>query len=442
MIKSCQIIFSVILFTILTGCGTDNTEKNVVGANFISSELIKEVNASTNLSYIKNSFKPNATNAFNIKTVKIKYKTSDENGKSVVASGTLTIPTPTPQYTQYLASVNKSFSISTILENHGTIFTNAEAPTNSIMNLGSATQSMELLMSGYSGFAVIMPDYLGYGDSNSSHHPYILKKSSANVSIDMLKASVRYMTDNDIVFNGQVYVSGYSEGGFVAMAVAEELEKNYASEFQIKGLAAMAGPYDVESLGIIEVNATRTMQYPAFLAYLTQAYANQYSDINLSDVIIYPNHEVFNTLFNGNLSGPAINVALGFGNGTNTFGFKSHTADKLWKTTLINDFANINNNFRVRLSQNNVYNWTPKTKVNLIHCIDDEIIPFSMSQTAYDKFISNGMTSTNLTLSPIPTASLTQQVDAFNPFVHGNCGSTAYGAAVTWFDKIRSGEIK
>lgn len=444
IIKSVFIaLFSILL---LSGCGTDeNTGVNKVGNNFVSAQLINEVNGTNALNYVKTfGIDTNATSAFAYKTIKIIYNTTDELDHIVKASGLLVVPTITPDFLAYYKAKHQSdFSISLIAENHGTIFTNAEAPTNEINTTASNTQISAVLMTAKAGFAVAMPDYLGYGESNDQNHPYILKKSSAKVSIDMLRASTKYLVDNGILFNGQVYISGYSEGGYVAMAMAEELQKNYQSDFTIKGVAPMDGPYDVKSLGIKEVNASRTMEYPAFLAYLTQAYANRYDDINLSETIQYPDTTTFNQLFSGSLSGPAINVSLGFGNGTTTFGFKSNTANQLWKTAFITDFINnANNVFKVKLEQNNVYNWTPSTKVNLIHCIDDEIVPFSMAQTAYDTFIANGATSNNITLSPIPTSILTQQIDATHPFVHANCGATAYGAAVTWFAQIRSGEIQ
>ena len=435
----------IVFFTIIllfAACSSENEGKNSVGNNFVEAKVLNEVSASTNLAYIQASFKANATNAFSYKSIKIKYKTTNQEGNEVLASGILVLPTPTQAYLDFLKSNGKTFSISTIVENHGTIFTNAEAPSNEITTVGSSIQGTALLMSGFAGFAVVMPDYLGYGDSNDSYHPYILKKTSAKVSIDMLRASVAYMTNNNIIFNGQVYISGYSEGGYVAMSMAKELEENYSSSFNVKALAAMAGPYDVKALADKEIDETRTMEYPAFLAYLSHSYTKAYSNLSLEDSIVYPNTDIFHSFFDGSKSGTVINLSLGIGDQTNG-GYKVEKADKLFNIDFINDYkSNVNNAFKVRFSENNVFDWTPRSKVNLIHCKDDEIVPFSMSQTAYDKFISNGASSTNITLSEIPSSVLVQQIDATHPFVHSNCGSTAYGAAVSWFSKIRSGEIK
>ena len=441
-----QILLSLLIASVFMACGPSNTDENTVSANLIEkAEEIADVNSSTSLNYVK-AFKIdlNATSAFAYKVIKIKYKTKDEQDKDVIASGVLVYPNVTKKWLDgYKIKTGKDFLISLIVENHGTIFKNSKAPSVEIKTPASSAHIATILMTAKAGFAIAMPDYLGYGDSNDKDHPYVLKKSSARVSIDMLKASTRYMIDNNILFNGQVYISGYSEGGYIAMAMAEELEKNYSSDFKLKGVAPMAGPYDLEALGAREANATRTMEHPAFLAYITQSYSKAYSDLNLSEIIVYPDVDKFNHFFDGNLSGVAINVSMGLGNGTTTFGFKAHKADELWKPTFINSFSNdLNNPFKVRLEENNVYDWTPKTKINMIHCADDEIIPFSMPQTAYNKFLENGASTDNITLSKIPTNKLSQQIDSTHLFIHSNCESTAYGMAVTWFDQIRKGKIK
>jgi len=444
--KFITILLAIFLSLIIVACGDiENTEKSVVGDNLIDSNIINEVSAQTNLAYIKGSIDENATNSFSYKSIKIIYMTKNEQDEDIKASGVLTIPTPTPQYVQYLKSLGKSFSISLIVENHGTIFLNIEAPSNEISTFQSNTQKLATLMSGFAGFAVAIPDYIGYGDSKGVNHPYILNKSSARVSIDMLKASTKYLIDNNIVSNGQVYISGYSEGGYIAMATAQELEKNFSSEFQLKGVAPMAGPYDVKALGNIEINATHLMQYPAFLGYLASSYAMTYDDINLNDVLnTSVNRSTYDMLFNGSYSNVQIHGALDMVTDTNAStpqgkGFQEYNASKLFDTSFISDYQDTQTNaFKVRLEENSVYDWSPKAKMNLIHCVTDEIIPYTMTTTAYNKFKENLGSEKTLTKTLIPASYITRT----GLFMHGDCASTAYGAAVKWFAGIRSGEIK
>ncbi|WP_428738160.1 alpha/beta hydrolase [Sulfurimonas sp.] len=420
---------------VFSGCGDYGNEgKNSVGNNLVSAEVVEEVNASTMLSIVQASIKADATNAFGYKAVKIIYTTTNQDGASVTASGLLVIPSATDTYKATLALLNKSFSISMICDNHGTMFLNSEAPTEVEVTDGLPNYSVAVLMTGYAGFAAVLPDYIGYGDSNSTSHPYILKNGSAQASLDMIRASVKYMTDNNIVYNGQLYVTGYSEGGYVAMSLAKDIEQNHSDEFTLMGVAPMAGPYSPEDLADQELNASKTMVYPAFLGYLANSYAAYYNDVDLSDILATDiNTTTFPALFAGGYSSTEIHVALGL---TTGYGYGTYTADNLFSTTFINDYQNnVNNSVKVRLGDNIVNDWSPRSEFKLIHCVDDEIIPYTQTTTAYTNLLANDV---NVTISPIPTAYLSQQVDATHPFVHANCATEAYGAAVTWFNEIRS----
>jgi len=430
----------------LSACGTDgNSGVNSVedgSAQLVTAAVVDSVAASTMLAYVQGGITSTATNAFETKAVKISYNTVNQNGDPIVASGLLVIPTPTEAYKDYLASIGKSFSVSMICDNHGTIFLNSEAPTNVEIPNGVPDYPLSVLMSGYAGFAAIYPDYIGFGDSNDTVHPYIMKKAAARASLDMIKASMNYMESNGVVLNNQLYITGYSEGGYNAMALAQSVESELTS-VNLMGIAPMAGPYNVVDLANVEINATRPMPYPAFLADLAYSYSTYYDDFNLSEVAV-PAPVLFETAFNGNYDTVPVHIILGLGavdeNGTVTdYGFYTHLGDELFQQSFIDDYtSNLNSIARNRFEENNVDNWTPKTRTNLIQCIDDEIIPFSEANNTYNKFKASGA---DVILTGIPTAYLSQQVDAAHPFVHANCGPEAYGAAVTWFNAIRNGDI-
>jgi len=206
----------------------------------------------------------------------------------------------------------------------------------------------------------------------------------------------------------------------------------------------LAGPHDLEAFGDIEIDASHTMMYPAFLAYLTDAYTETYSDLELTDIVNETDTAMYHSLFDGSYLNAEIHAALGL---TANYGFGTYTADALFKIGFIDDYKNgINGGaaLRARYVENSTYDWAPETKVNLVHCVDDEIVPFSMSQIAYDKFLENGVSSDNLTLTPLPTAliDINTPATADNPFLHGRCANTAYGAAISWFADIRSGVIQ
>jgi predicted esterase len=445
--KGSKYLLALSMVAFLSACGTDgNDGVNSVEdgtSQLVSGTVVDDVSSEVMLAYVKAGITESAVNAFETKAVKISYNTVNQDGKPLLASGLLVIPTPTDEYKDYLASVGKSFSVSMICDNHGTIFLNSEAPTNVEKRNGVPDYPLSVLMSGYAGFAAIYPDYIGFGDSNATVHPYILKNAAARASLDMIKASMKYMENNGIVLNHQLYITGYSEGGYNAMALSQSVESELTN-VNLMGIAPMAGPYNVVDLADVEINATRRMPYPAFLADLSYSYSIYYDDFNLSEVAV-PAPIQFETAFNGNYDTVPIHIVLGLGavdeNGTVTdYGFYTHTANELFKQTFIDDYTtNLNSVARNRFEENNVDNWIPRTRVNLIQCLDDDIIPFSESNHTYNKFKENGV---DVTLTGIPTFLLKQQQDATHPFIHANCGPEAYGAAVIWFDAIRNGDIQ
>jgi len=207
------------------------------------------------------------------------------------------------------------------------------------------------------------------------------------------------------------------------------------------GVAPMDGPYDVKSLADADFQANTPMVYPAFLAEVASSYSKAYG-IDISDLVVKP--DVFNSidLFGGDYDTVPIHVALGLADVANgDYGFNTHYADELYKASFINDyFSNANNELKAKLILNSVYDWTPKMKMNIIHCVDDEIIPFTINaQNAYSQMSANG--ATTVTLSPIPTSYI-PAATASTPFVHQRCGSVAYGIATQWFSDIRSGVIQ
>ena len=426
---------------LLSACGDyTNTGADMValGSNeLISAEIIDDVNNSVMLQVVQANINPAATNAFGYKAVKISYKTKGQNDEDVNASGLLVIPTASDAYKDYLASLGKSFSVSMICDNHGTIFTNAEAPSNVEVQNGVPDYALGVSMTGYAGFAAIFPDYIGYGDSNDVAHPYLLKKASAQASEDMIKASIKYMEQEGVVLNYQLFISGYSQGGYTAMALAQKVEEDLAKNINVMGVAPMAAPSNLKTLGDIEIDAAHTMAYPAFLAYLADSYSYYNDDVNISDVLALEDTSTFHTLFDGSHSNVEIHTALSLVTDARG-GFNQHTADALFKSSFISEYqSNETSALKTHLIENSFNDWIPQAKTNLIHCMDDDIIPFSISQSTYNSMNENGA---DVTLSPIPTEYLSQQQDADNPFIHANCATEAYGTAINWFSTLRSGE--
>ncbi|MFN8240582.1 MAG: alpha/beta fold hydrolase [Bacteroidales bacterium] len=200
------------------------------------------------------------------------YKTAVE-GNDIDASGLVCFPDQEGEY-PVLCFLN------------GTNTMNAYAPSNFVIS--SDYQFIEFIAS--MGFIVIIPDYPGFGESSGIPHPYLVKEPTVSSVIDMIRAvnESSASIQSGIKASNKVYLSGYSQGGWAAMAVHEALEKNFSAEFDLSGTVCGAGPYDI--MFLLENIATQaSYPMPVYFGYIINAY-NAYNqfDNQLSEILNPP----------------------------------------------------------------------------------------------------------------------------------------------------------
>ncbi len=410
-----SLISSIAALVLFSGCGYDNEDKNIVGNNLIiTADTLNPV-----VEIPRAALGDPAEILAGIKSYKINYLTTDEQGKEVKASGLITIPDLPPQY---IKDNNITFSI--VSDQHGTIFTNEKSPSKTSSATVATNNPLIVGFSAKALFITVQPDYIGFGDSNLSH-PFVLEKSLASATVDMIKASIAFSNKIGIPINGQVFLSGYSEGGYATLAAAKEIQKNHP-DINLKAVAPMAGPYDLETMAIDTLEAPM-MAFPPFLAYLAHSYSENYDDLNISDIVNPPYASELKTLFNKEHNATQIYMAL-----PNVYN-GGQEPDKLFVPTFIDDLIeNSDNKLRVHFTKNSVIDWSPKMPIKLFHCTNDAVIPYKMSQLALTSFTDSG--STTVELAPIDSV----ESNVSNPTqVHSKCAPVAYSQVIPWFASIR-----
>ncbi len=154
------------------------------------------------------------------------YRSVDVHGDSITVSGKFFYPEN---------GVIKNLMI----VSHYTIGANHEAP--------SETFSIEGLYAGM-GYGVLMADYIGYGITVDSVHPYLQAETTAHNVIDMAIAIRPFIAERGLkVQSDSVILLGYSQGGAATLHVMRVLEnsKTFKDLFAIKKVYAGAGPYDI-----------------------------------------------------------------------------------------------------------------------------------------------------------------------------------------------------
>jgi len=256
-----QLLIIPLLFSVLlvTSCGgsSDNNSDNAGDlteerATLLSATKLKSFKSEELLfsaSDLNDANQPDYSQ-YDVDLYKLVYTTLDADEEIVNSSGLVAIPKKNTQ----LASPLLSYQ-------HGTIFYDADAPSNDI----AATAPPILLAS--LGFVTVAADYVGYGESRGHPHPYLLQTPSAAVGIDLLIASKKWLNQQNITLNSQLFLTGYSQGGYVTMAMHKALEKLNDPGMKVTAAVPAAGPYHIEetldglvdSLGFRSTNMERSL---------------------------------------------------------------------------------------------------------------------------------------------------------------------------------------
>lgn len=166
-----------------------------------------------------------ARNAVRLYRVTYPSVVPEKGNKPILASGLLAVP-DTGATTFPLVSYQ-----------HGTVYGKQEVP--SFPEQSPETQLMLALFAGQ-GYALIGADYFGMGISTEPEG-YLVKGAHQQATYDMLQAS-RLVFDDLKLKTTDLYLAGWSQGGFVTMAFLEKLE---ALGVPVKAAATASGPTDL-----------------------------------------------------------------------------------------------------------------------------------------------------------------------------------------------------
>lgn len=127
------------------------------------------------------------------------------------------------------------------------------------------------------GFIVVAPNYAGYDLSRLPYHPYLNADQSAKEMLDALTAARKALPQVGGQDSGQLFLSGYSQGGHVAMATHRAMQ---AANLPVTASAPLSGPYAMAAFGDAvfagNVNLGSTAFVPLLLSSYQKAYGNLY----------------------------------------------------------------------------------------------------------------------------------------------------------------------
>lgn len=366
---------------------------------------------------------------YNVRGYKVSYLTPDMNGKPRQVSGAVIIP----DSEKPLKGV--------VVMYHYTVLDKKNIPSNFNKD---ATHYSEIISATLAskGYAVVAPDYLGYGDDESSVHPYVLyPEVNALSGIYMLKGfessfAKKLNFEKTIDNKTKLYMSGFSEGSAYVLWAAKILQDNPSylnyNGYKLIKLAPVSGAYNISKVlldYLIESNeygygfqqsamlkATRPGLFADVMSsYATYSFGGNESAVfsekfaNCNDSLVESGSCSISKLINMQRSELAKYNAI-----LDAAEKAGYARDNVSVLPLANSDILQNKDFLVQLKHADIYNWKPEVDIDLITMERDFIVPPLNTYTAYVSMKEHG--AENIRLIMIPNDEF--WFDGFIPFTH------------------------
>ena len=206
------------------------------------------------------------------------YDTLDAKGKPTDATGAVFVPTGNDPSCKGNRPV--------VLHAHGTAvqqnfnFAEVGNPNN---EAGLRATSMANIFAGQ-GYIVIAPNYAGYDKSKLDYHPYLNAEQQSHEMGDALKAGrevLNKVANLGVKDNGKLFLTGYSQGGHVALATAKYFEKIHEP---VTALMPMSGPYAMGAFGDVVFGGNVMVGGTYFAPLMARSFQEQFGNINANEL--------------------------------------------------------------------------------------------------------------------------------------------------------------
>ncbi len=326
---------------------------------------------------------------------KVIYRSLDAAGNMTIASGLLAVP----------RDVTKHFPLCTY--EHGTSFERYGVPSY------ESNEFMIAIAFGSEGYVMVLPDYIGLGDS-PGFHPYIHAKTEATATIDFLRATRRIGIARGFQMNNQLFVCGYSQGGHAAIAAYKEIQENYSSEFHVTAACGMSGPYDCSGAQKDMLLSDGNYPSPFYLPYLLNSYVNVYHMYpDLASTMRPPYNTTITPYIDGYHGSSIVDSLMPL------------PIKNVLDSALLADFlVNQNSPFRLALRDNDLMEWKPMSPTRLTYCKSDSNVTYLNAINAFNRFVALGAPNVEV-------------FDADSTADHGGCVYPALIGCKNFFDQFK-----
>ncbi len=213
----------------------------------------------------------------NVKVYQLVYSTVGALGEATQASGVLMVPFGGTQCEgardivmyAHAARTTKTFNIADILPEAN----NEGFQESGLMAATFAAQGYIAIASNYAGY-----DQASLGSNTLNYHAFLNAVQNSKEMIDTLVAgrSALATVGGNTLDSGRLFLTGYNEGGYVALATQKTLEAHGVAVTAVAPMAGfypIAAVYDAQFLGNVPGGAT------LYTPMLLSSYQTTYGDI-------------------------------------------------------------------------------------------------------------------------------------------------------------------
>ncbi len=294
---------------------------------------------------------------------KVSYRSRDEKNRAVVLSGLVVLP-------------RGGAPNGLVIFNHGTIVNSALAPSRFTGKTNASEAELATLAFASGGYAVAMPDYLGLGDHKGAH-PYPLGAANSPSAVDIIEPARTLAKRQNTEVGSRLFITGYSEGGAVAMWTVRDLERKSGAGHDVSAAVPMSGPYDLSDTTRKWLLDSRTNQQGFVIRlYLTSYmayYFHKSSGVKLTDYFKPAMALTISQAFKGNVSDENIIKRLALAavlmRSKNSL---ENVITPRFKKAL--ETLDASDPVIREMQKNDCYDWSPRTKMLLISLEGDKVV--------------------------------------------------------------------
>lgn len=149
------------------------------------------------------------------------------------------------------------------------------------------------------GYVVFIPDYIGFGLTLGTDHPYVYYPELFISNIDGLLAVKKHFSDQGYYYDNQLFITGWSQGGGACLSAHRYIQEQYASEFSVEASSGLAGLLNFQR--VLEDNLTLSDEESQIMPIVSWAVytVNKFSELKrpTDQIYLFPVYNQMSSIF-------------------------------------------------------------------------------------------------------------------------------------------------